>query len=87
MIGEPIGEFLEPEEAERGEDFPFVGDAVGHDAVEGADAVGGDDQQVVAGLSSGGTYATLAVAIVLIYRATGVVTPFRSGYANEPCPE
>jgi branched-chain amino acid transport system permease protein len=30
-------------------------------------------QQVVAGLSSGGTYATLAVAIVLIYRATAVV--------------
>ena len=30
-------------------------------------------QQVVAGLSSGGTYATLAVALVLIYRATGVV--------------
>ena len=30
-------------------------------------------QQVVAGLSSGGTYATLAVALVLIYRATGVI--------------
>jgi branched-chain amino acid transport system permease protein len=30
-------------------------------------------QQVVAGLSSGGTYATLAVALVLIYRATRVV--------------
>jgi branched-chain amino acid transport system permease protein len=30
-------------------------------------------QQVVAGLSSGGTYATLAVALVLIHRATGVV--------------
>jgi branched-chain amino acid transport system permease protein len=30
-------------------------------------------QQVVGGLSSGGTYATLAVALVLIYRATGVV--------------
>jgi branched-chain amino acid transport system permease protein len=30
-------------------------------------------QQVVAGLSSGGIYATLAVAIVLIYRATAVV--------------
>jgi branched-chain amino acid transport system permease protein len=30
-------------------------------------------QQVVSGLASGGTYATLAVALVLIYRATGVV--------------
>jgi branched-chain amino acid transport system permease protein len=30
-------------------------------------------QQVVAGLSSGGIYATLAVALVLIYRATGVI--------------
>ena len=30
-------------------------------------------QQIVAGLSSGGIYASLALAIVLIYRATGVV--------------
>jgi len=30
-------------------------------------------QQVVSGLSSGGIYALLAVALVLIYRATGVV--------------
>src|SRR2546423_804248 len=30
-------------------------------------------QQVVSGLSSGGTYAMLAVALVLIHRATGVV--------------
>jgi len=30
-------------------------------------------QQVVSGLSSGGIYAMLAVALVLIYRATGVV--------------
>src|SRR5436309_2973903 len=46
--------------------------------LEGALMVGAADwagvaQQVVAGLSSGGTYATLAVALVLIYRATGVV--------------
>jgi branched-chain amino acid transport system permease protein len=30
-------------------------------------------QQIVSGLSSGGTYAMLAVALVLIHRATGVV--------------
>jgi branched-chain amino acid transport system permease protein len=30
-------------------------------------------QQIVAGLSSGGTYAMLAVALVLIHRSTGVV--------------
>jgi branched-chain amino acid transport system permease protein len=30
-------------------------------------------QQIVAGLSSGGIYATLALALVLIYRSTGVV--------------
>ena len=30
-------------------------------------------QQVVSGLASGGIYATLALALVLIYRATGVV--------------
>src|SRR5437762_10088261 len=46
--------------------------------LEGALMVGAADwagvaQQVVAGLSSGGIYAILAVAFVLIYRATGVV--------------
>ena len=30
-------------------------------------------QQIVIGLSSGGVWATLAVALVLIYRSTGVV--------------
>src|SRR5205085_12527476 len=30
-------------------------------------------QQVVAGLASGGIYASLALAIVLIYRSTGVI--------------
>ncbi len=39
------GEFFEPEEGEGGEDFSLVGDALGHDDVEGADAVGGDDEK------------------------------------------
>ena len=30
-------------------------------------------QQVVIGLASGGVWATLAVALVLIYRSTGVI--------------
>ena len=30
-------------------------------------------QQVVAGLASGGIYGSLALALVLIYRATGVI--------------
>src|SRR3954447_10860020 len=30
-------------------------------------------QQIVIGLSSGGVWATLAVALVLIYRSTGVI--------------
>ena len=30
-------------------------------------------QQVVAGLASGGIYASLALALVLIHRATGVI--------------
>ena len=34
-------------------------------------------QQVVSGLSSGGIYAMLAVALVLIYRATGVRLPVK----------
>lgn len=38
-------EHLEPEETEGGEEFSFVGDGVGHDAVVGADAVGGDDEE------------------------------------------
>ena len=31
-------------------------------------------QQTVIGLSSGGIWATLAVALVLIYRSTGLIT-------------
>ena len=31
-------------------------------------------QQVVSGLADGGIYAALALAIVLIYRATGIVS-------------
>ncbi len=45
---EAVLEFSEPEVAEGREDFSFVGDAIGHDAVEGADAVGGDDQKLIA---------------------------------------
>ena len=34
--------------AQRGQNAALAGDAVGHDPVEGADAVGGDDGQAVA---------------------------------------
>src|SRR6185437_6381767 len=39
---------VEPEGAEAGQDYPLLGDAVGQDPVEGADPVGGDDQEPVA---------------------------------------
>ncbi len=40
-------EALEPEARERGEHFAFARDLRREDAVEGGDAVGGDDEQVV----------------------------------------
>ncbi len=48
VVGELRAELVEPEEAKLGEDDAFVRDAVGHDHVIGADAIGGDDEQGVA---------------------------------------
>jgi len=48
MVLKFIGEKLKPEEAEGGQQAPLIGNAVGHDAVEGADSIGGNDQQGVA---------------------------------------
>src|SRR5205823_11713515 len=38
--------FFKPEEGEGGQDLSLVGDAVGHDHVVRADAIGGDDEQL-----------------------------------------
>ncbi len=45
--GEFPGEEIEPEVRELGEDAALVGNGGGHDDVEGGDAIGGDDQQLV----------------------------------------
>ena len=45
---EALAELLEPEQADGGEDLALVGNAVGHDDVVGADAIGGDDEQALA---------------------------------------
>jgi len=43
MILKIPAEFFEPEHAQRGEDPAFIRNAIGHDYVVGADAVGGHD--------------------------------------------
>ena len=49
MVGHDVAEEIEPEEGHLSEDAAFVGNALGEDAVEGGDAVGGDDEKVVTG--------------------------------------
>ena len=48
MIGHERGKFLEPEMRDLREHFAFARNAVGHDDVEGGDAVAGDEQKTVA---------------------------------------
>ena len=48
MIRHERGKFLEPEMRDLREHFAFARDAVGHDDVEGGDAVAGDEQEAVA---------------------------------------
>ena len=49
MVGDDVFEEVEPEEGELGEDLAFVGDSAAEDVVEGGDAVGGDEEKLVAG--------------------------------------
>jgi hypothetical protein len=48
MIWHECGKFLEPEMRDLREHFAFARNAVGHDDVEGGDAVAGDEQKTVA---------------------------------------
>ena len=48
MVGHERGEFLEPEMRNLREHLALARNAVGHDDVEGGDAVAGDEQQPVA---------------------------------------
>ncbi len=47
LVGDDVTEFLEPEIGHGGEYGALAGDGCGHDHVEGRQAVGGDDQQVI----------------------------------------
>ena len=47
MIGDDVGEEVEPEQGDLGQDASLVRDAGGENVVEGGDAVGGDEQQMV----------------------------------------
>ena len=49
MVGDDVFEEVEPEERELGEDLAFVGDSAAQDVVEGGDAVGGDEEELIAG--------------------------------------
>ena len=48
VVRHEAGEAVEPEEGDLREDFAFARDAVGHDDVEGGEAVAGDEQEAVA---------------------------------------
>ena len=48
MVRHERGKFLEPEIGNLREHLAFARDAVGHDDVEGGDAVAGDEQEAVA---------------------------------------
>src|SRR5665213_3429315 len=48
MIRHERGKFLKPEMRDLREHFAFARNAVGHDDVEGGDAVAGDEQEAVA---------------------------------------
>ena len=47
MVGNAVGQPVEPEMGDLGEHLALAGDAVGQDAVERRDAVAGDEQQGV----------------------------------------
>jgi len=47
MIGQNRGKAIKPKEGELGEDFAFARNAVGHDAIEGGDSIGGHEEKAV----------------------------------------
>src|SRR5580692_12618107 len=47
VVGNDVGEVVEPEQGYLAEDVSLVGDAGGQDVVEGGDAVGGDEKQLL----------------------------------------
>ena len=47
VVGDDIGEVIEPEQGNLGQDAALVGNAGGQNVVEGGDAVGGDEEQLL----------------------------------------
>ena len=47
MVGDEVGEVIEPEQGNLAEHASLVGDAGGQNVVEGRDAVGGDKKQLL----------------------------------------
>ena len=54
MVGDDVAEEVEPEEGKLGEDAALVGDAGAEDVIEGRDAIGGDEEEVGAGIGGQG---------------------------------
>ena len=61
VVGDDVGEEIEPEQGNLAEDASFVRDAGGQDVVEGGDAVGGDEKQLL--VADGVDVADLAAGV------------------------
>ncbi len=61
MVGDDVGEVVEPEQRELGEDASLVGDAGGQNVVEGRNPVGGDEEQLL--VADGVDVADLAAGV------------------------
>jgi hypothetical protein len=47
VVGNDVGQVIEPEQGNLAEDASLVGDACGQNVVEGLNAVGGDEKQLL----------------------------------------
>ena len=63
VVGDDVGEVIEPEQGNLAEDASLVGDAGGQNVVEGGDAVGGDEKQLL--VADGVDVAHLAAGVKL----------------------
>ena len=61
VVGDDVGEVIEPEEGNLGEHASFVGDAGGQNVVESGNAVGGDEKQLL--VADGVNIAHLAAGV------------------------
>ena len=73
MAGHQLAHHLEPKGADLRQQATFIGDAIGHDHVVGADAVGGDDQQ------------TLVAQVVYVADLAGTLGVVADGGCQDGC--